>query len=86
MNSEMEHLKSRIQYFFGLTNGVMLFRRALRQAVQTTKELDEVMTQTAVVSKNTVGDMWAKLPEYSKEAVKLGSSIKDVYAAQTLYV
>lgn len=86
LNSELDHLKSRIQYFFGLTNGVMLFRRALKQAVQTTKELDEVMTQTAVVSKNTVSDMWAKLPEYSKEAMKLGASIRDVYAAQTLYV
>ena len=86
LNNEVDHLKNRITYFFGLANGVQLFRRALRDAVNTTKELDAVMTQTAVVSKNTIADMWKTLPEYSKEAKKLGAAIKDVYSAQTLYV
>ena len=86
LNSELDQLKNRITYFFGLANGVALFRRALRDAINTTKELDAVMTQTAVVSDKTVGDMWKTLPQYSKEAKKLGAAIKDVYSAQTLYV
>ncbi len=86
LNSELDQLKNRVTYFFGLANGVALFRRALRDAINTTKELDAVMTQTAVVSDKTVGDMWKTLPQYSKEAKKLGAAIKDVYSAQTLYV
>jgi hypothetical protein len=38
------------------------------------------------VSNYTVKDMWKTLPQYSKEAKKLGVAIKDVYSAQTLYV
>lgn len=83
---EISHLTSRLKYFFSLAGGFQLMRRAIRSAVETTKELDAVMTQTAVVSDYSVGDMWKTLPEYSKYAKQLGSAIKDVYSAQTLYV
>jgi hypothetical protein len=43
------------------------------------------MTETAVVTDFTVGDMWEKLPEYATEANALGASIRDLYAATTLY-
>jgi len=43
------------------------------------------MTETAVVTEFTVGDMWEKLPQYSKEASALGASIRDLYSATTLY-
>ena len=43
------------------------------------------MTETAVVTEFSVGDMWKRLPEYADAASDLGSSIKDVYAATTLY-
>lgn len=85
-NEELDHLTYRLKYFFSLAGGFNLMRRAIRSAVTTTKELDAVMTQTAVVSEYTVGDMWKTLPKYSKEAKKLGTAIKDVYGAQTLYV
>ena len=84
--ADIEGLTSRLKYFFSLAGGFNLMRRAIRSAVTTTKELDAVMTQTAVVSEYTVGDMWKTLPQYSKEAKKLGAAIKDVYSAQTLYV
>ena len=85
-SQEISHLTSRLKYFFSLAGGFQLMRRAIRSATETTKELDAVMTQTAVVSKFTVGDMWKTLPEYSKYAKQLGTAIKDVYSAQTLYV
>lgn len=85
-SQEISHLASRLKYFFSLAGGFQLMRRAIRSATETTKELDAVMTQTAVVSKFTVGDMWKTLPEYSKYAKQLGTAIKDVYSAQTLYV
>jgi hypothetical protein len=57
----------------------------LQSAFETIKELDSVMTETAVVTEFSVADMWEKLPEYADAAANLGSSIKDVYAATTLY-
>ena len=83
--SEIDHFKNRAAYFLGLTNSINLFKRALQKALETVKELDAVMTETAVVTDFTVGDMWEKLPEYAAHAKTLGSSIKDVYAATTLY-
>jgi hypothetical protein len=70
---EINHLTSRLKYFFSLAGGFQLMRRAIRSAVDTTKELDAVMTQTAVVSDYSVGDMWKTLPQYSKYAKDLGA-------------
>ena len=84
-NSELDQLKSRIGYFFSLTNSVQLFRRAVTSALNTVKELDKTMTEAAVVTEFDVGDMWNKLPQYAKEAQKLGVSINGMYQATTLY-
>ena len=85
LTSEVDMLKSQVSYFFGLTNAVMLFRRALTEAFETVKELDAVMTEMSVVTDLNVGDYWDQLPEYSKRAKELGVSIKDAYSAATLY-
>lgn len=86
LGSELDMIKSRVQYFFGLTNSVMLFRRALNQAFTTVKELDAVMTEMAVVTDLGVGDYWKKLPEFSENARELGVTIKDAYESTTLYL
>ena len=83
--NDVEQLANRVKYFFSLTNSVMLFRRAIKSAINTVKELDEVMTQTAVVTKFTVEDMWGQLPQYTQRANELGVTIKGVYEASTLY-
>lgn len=82
---EVEGLKQQITYFFGLSNSIELFKRAVRSAYDTVKELDEVMTQTAVVTDFTVGDMWSQLPEYTERANKLGVAVKGAYESATLY-
>lgn len=82
---EVEGLKQQITYFFGLSNSIELFKRAVRSAYDTVKELDEVMTQTAVVTDFTVGDMWSQLPEYTKRANELGVAVKGAYESATLY-
>ena len=82
---DLDMLKSRLEYFFGITNSVMLFRRAVTKALNTIKELDKTMTEAAVVTEFDVGDMWDRLPEYSKEAQRLGVSINGMYQATTLY-
>lgn len=82
---DVSSLKSRIQYFFGLNNTINLFRNAVRGAFETIKELDKAMTETAVVTNFSVGDMWKQLPEYTKRANELGVTTKAAYEAATLY-
>jgi hypothetical protein len=85
LNTELSQIKSRIQYFLGLTNAVNLFKRGVRSAFETVKQLDAAMTETAVVTDKTVKDMWNQLPEYTKRANALGVTTLDAYKAATLY-
>ena len=84
-DKEIEQLANRVKYFFSIGNTVQLFKRAIKSAFNTVKELDAVMTQTAVVTKYSVADMWSQLPEYTKRANELGVSVKGAYEAATLY-
>jgi hypothetical protein len=38
----------------------------LKEAIGTIKELDATMTEAAVVTEFSIGDMWGNLPKYSK--------------------
>lgn len=83
---EFANLKSQVLGFFTITGAIQLFRRAIDSAFETVKELDEAMTEIAVVSDFSVGDMWEQLPRFTEQANQLGMAIKDVYGATTLYV
>ena len=76
---------SRIAQFVGLQGGIQLARRAMRDAINTIKELDAAMTEMAVVTDFEVGDYWEQLPRHTADANKLGVAIKEVYEAETLY-
>ena len=82
---DVNNLKENFLRFFSITNAAQLFKRTLREAFNTVKELDAAMTETAVVTDFTIGDMWNQLPEYTKRANELGVSIKAAYNASTLY-
>lgn len=84
-NQEMEQLKNQVLQFFSIGNAVQLFKRAVKSAFDTVKELDATMTETAVVTDFTVSDMWKQLPTYTAEANKLGAAINDLYGSTTLY-
>lgn len=83
--SEVERLGDRIRYFFSIGNSIRLFKRAIRDAMNTVKELDKAMTETATVTNYSISDMWEQLPRYTEEANKLGTSINSLYKATTLY-
>lgn len=86
MQQQVDQLKTSTQYFFGLRNMINLLKRGISQAVDTIKELDAAMTETAVVVPEwNIGDMWAKLPEYTQNANQLGAKVVDLYKATTLY-
>ena len=82
---EVTRMTQNILRFFSIDNAVRLFKRAIRSAYNTIKDLDKVMTETAVVTEFSVGDMWSQLPEYTKRANELGVSIHSAYEAATIY-
>ena len=82
---EIKRLQNQVLDFFSISNSIQLFKRTISSAFQTVKELDATMTEAAVVTDFSVGDMWNQLPAYSEEATKLGSSINNLYSATTLY-
>ena len=84
-NNELSKVKGSIAQFFGLANAVNIAQKAFKQAYATVKELDQMMTEVAVVTDYTVGDMWEKLPDYTKRATEYGLAIKSVYEADMLY-
>ena len=50
--------ENRIKQFLGLSGAAQVMRAAMRDAIQTIKELDEQMTEMAVVTDLGVGDYW----------------------------
>ena len=85
LNNELDNIKNGITHFFSLSNAANMFKSAVRDAFNTVQELDKIMTETAVVTDFSVGDMWDQLPQYTEMANELGVAIADVYSASTLY-
>lgn len=84
-DDEIERTKQKLKDLFSVGTTVELFRRTINNAINTVKDLDAAMTETAVVTDFGVGDMWDQLPEYTKRANALGTTIKGAYEAATLY-
>lgn len=83
---DLANLKNQVLDFFSITGAIQLFRRSIESAFETVKELDEAMTEIAVVSDFSVNDMWDQLPKFTAQANELGMAIKDTYYATTLFV
>lgn len=77
--SDQQAFASRLQQFVGIQGAAMVMRKALYSAFQTIKELDNAMTEMAVVTDFDIGDYWEQLPEYTKRANELGIAIKETY-------
>ena len=82
---EQEAFENKIKQFLGMAGAAQVLRAALRNAMDTIKELDATMTEMSVVTDLGVGDYWDQLPEYTKRANELGLAINDVYKADTLF-
>ena len=83
--SGIDDLKRSLASFFSISGLIQVFRRAVNDAFQTVKELDAVMTETAVVTEFDVGDMWSQLPTYTDMANELGATIQGSYETLTLF-
>lgn len=83
--SGIDDLKRSLASFFSISGLIQVFRRAVSDAFQTVKELDAVMTETAVVTEFDIGDMWSQLPTYTDMANELGATIQGAYETLTLF-
>lgn len=84
--AETENLKNQVLQFFSIGNTIEIFKQAIRSAYDTIKELDSAMTEIAVVSDFSIGDMWDKLPQFTEQANELGVAVRDTYDATALFV
>lgn len=84
-NRQVQDIDRQIQSYFGLSQIIRKVGDIAKDSFETVKELDAAMTETAVVTNFSVGDMWEMLPTYTEQANQLGTTIKDVYEAATLY-
>lgn len=82
---DIDRLKMSLMSFFSLTNAAHLLRKAVNEAFGAVKELDAAMTETAVVTDFSVGDMWEQLPRYTKTANELGVTTLGAYETMTLF-
>ena len=85
MSQQLGDLQQSTQYFFSLRNMINLFKRGVDEAIQSVKELDAAMTETAVVTDYKVSDMWNMLPQYTQLANQLGATTQGAYETMTLY-
>lgn len=82
---DIDMLTGQVRQFFTYSNGIQVFKEAVRDAVSTVRELDAAMTETAVVTDYSITDMWKQLPVYTQKAKELGATTKGVYETMTLY-
>lgn len=82
---EIDQLKNSFMSFFSIANVVQLLKSAVRAAFDSIQELDKAMTETAVVTDFSVGDMWEQLPRYTKTANELGVTTLGAYETMTLF-
>ena len=85
MSQQLQDLQHTTQYFFSLRNMINLFKRGIDDAIQSVKELDKAMTDTAVVTDYNISDLWGMLPEYTQIANELGATTQGAYETMTLY-
>ena len=85
MSKQLGDLQQSTQYFFSLRNMINLLRQGVDQAIDSIKNLDKAMTETAVVTDFSVADMWKDLPKYTKLANELGATTQGAYETMTLY-
>lgn len=83
--SRIDNLKENIKQFIGWAGASKVLSAAMRNAFEDIKELDAAMTEIAVVTDFSIGDMWDQMPTYTARANELGLEITEVYEASALF-
>ena len=79
------NLKQSIKSWMSAQQIINIVKQGIRQAYQDIQNLDKAMTNIAVVTDMSVGDLWGKINEYMSIAQQYGVSTQGVYEVSQLY-
>ena len=80
-----KHLKQSIAHWASAQQIINVVKDGIRQAYQDIKALDNAMTNIAVVTDMSIGDLWGKINEYMSIAKQYGVTTQGVYEVSQLY-
>lgn len=83
--SRLNNIKTAIASWLGFNQIINITRTTVRNMINHIKELDDVMTEIAVVTDFTQDDLWKQMDTYASIAREYGVSIKGVYEVSQLY-
>ena len=81
----LEEIQNSIKQWFGFNEVINLTKNTIRDAISHIRELDDVMTEIAVVTDMTQQELWAQISTYSEMAQKYGATTQGVYEVSQLY-
>ena len=73
------------QRWFSVYAAVRMVSKAFRSMTENIKNLDKTITEIAIVTDMSQGDLWQQMPDYTKIARKYGASLQGVYEVSQLY-
>lgn len=79
-------IKRVISYWLSFRTVMRGISSVVKNAISTIHELDDVMTEIAIVTDFTQEDLWGQMDKYSSIAQEYGASIKGVYEISQLYM
>lgn len=79
------NLKASVARWMSVQQIVNIIKNGIRQAYQDIQGLDKAMTNIAVVTDMSVGDLWGKINEYMSIAQQYGVTTQGVYEVSQLY-
>ena len=79
------NLSSGLKQWMGLTQVINIVRNGIREAYEDIKNLDQSMTNIAVVTDMSVDDLWGKIDEYMAVAQQYGVTTQGVYEVSQLF-
>lgn len=83
--NSFDKVKRIVTYWFSFQSIMRGITSTIKSAVSTIHELDDVMTEIAIVTDFTQEDLWGQMGKYSSIAQEYGTSIKGVYEVSQLF-
>ena len=80
-----DNLKGAVKQWFGLHEIINMVKNGVRQAISDIQGLDKAMTNIAVVTGMSIGELWGKINEYMAIAKQYGVTTQGVYEVSQLY-
>lgn len=85
LGSTFDDIKNKIGYFLSLNYVFDMMTQKIREAVQTTKEMDKDMTQIGLVLGKTSTQVWKNFGTYSDMAERLNTTTSQVTNSMKLF-